>query len=49
MMYYYYILIDSSLIGKIDSYLSFPRVLGGNPDKRKLLINKLFAFFVVSY
>jgi hypothetical protein len=28
-MFYYYILVDSGLIGKIDSSLSFPRVLGG--------------------
>ena len=26
---YYDVLVDSGLIGKIDSYLSFPRVLGG--------------------
>jgi hypothetical protein len=29
MTCYYNVLADSGLIGKIDSYLSFPRVLGG--------------------
>jgi len=54
MTCHYNVLVDSGLIGKIDSYLSFPRVpknpeysgeLGDtrrNPVKKKLLIKVLY-------
>jgi len=34
MTCYYDVLVDSGLIGKIDSYLSFPRVLGGIQSRK---------------